>query len=429
MKAIWTLAIKDLRILLRDKAGFFFTFFYPILIAVFMGIIFSGIGSDSGSNKNTMSIYVVDQDSTDISQKFVETLSQSEDLQITPIGLEQAQEDVRLGKKAAYILIKDGYGKARENMFTSQAPVVEIGIDPSRRAEANLLTGLLMQYGAQDMQKIFSDHNRMRKQVQTSLESIQGLPGKEWASLNKFLSSLDSYLADTTSSASAGGGDGEWSGFEPLKVEKKEITRKKIGPPSSFAVTFPQGVMWGIIACITTFAVSLVTERNKGTLTRLLTAPLRSYQVLGSKALACFLTTILVSIILMLIGIFIFGIQVSSYLKLSLGLVIVAGAFVGVMMLLSVLGKTEQAASGIGWAVLLVFAMIGGGMLPLFFMPDWLKTLSSISPIKWGILALEGAIWRDFTFQELLQPYLVLIGFGLVSFIVGARLFRWSEQN
>ena len=97
-------------------------------------------------------------------------------------------------------------------------------------------------------------------------------------------------------------------------------------------------------------------------------------------------------------------------------------------MLLSVLGKTEQAASGIGWAVLLVFAMIGGGMLPLFFMPEWLKSFSSISPIKWGILALEGAIWRDFSFKELLQPYIVLASFGLISFFIGARLFRWSEQ-
>jgi len=98
-------------------------------------------------------------------------------------------------------------------------------------------------------------------------------------------------------------------------------------------------------------------------------------------------------------------------------------------MLLSVLGKTERAASGIGWGVLMIFAMIGGGMLPLFFMPDWLKALSNISPIKWGILALEGAIWRDFTFQELLQPYLVLAVFGLVTFFIGVRLFRWSEQS
>jgi ABC-2 type transport system permease protein len=425
MIAIWTLAVKDLRILLRDKADFFFTFFYPVLIAVFMGVIFSGGGSDSGSHKSALSVYVIDQDSTDISQKFVETLAQSEDLQITPTGLEQAQEDVRLGRKAAYILIKNGYGKARENMFTSEAPVVEIGIDPSRHAEASLLTGVLLKYGAQDMQKIFTDRDLMRKQVQASLQDLQELPAEESASLSNFLSSLDSFLADTTSSAT----DGDWAGFEPLKIEEKKISRQRIGPPSSFAVTFPQGIMWGIIVCVTTFALSLVTERNQGTLTRLLTAPLRGYQVLGSKALACFITTIFVSIILMLIGIFVFGIRVASYFKLSLGLAIVAGSFVGVMMLLSVLGKTERAASGIGWAVLLVFAMIGGGMLPLFFMPDWLKALSSVSPIKWGILALEGAIWRDFTFRELLQPYLVLAAFGFVSFFIGARLFRWSEQT
>ena len=409
MKAIWTLAIKDLRILLRDKSGFFFTFFYPILIAVFMGVIFSGAGGGSGSTKSALSVYVIDQDNTGISQKFIETLAKSEDLELTPVSLEQAQEEVRLGKKAAYILIKKGYGEARENMFTGSTPVVEIGIDPSRRAEASLLTGLLMQYGAQDMQKVFTDRNLMRKHVE---ESLKELPNKQSTTLSNFLSSLDSYLADTTSSAN--NGNGGFKGFEPLKVEEKEIIRQRIGPPSSFAITFPQGVMWGIIACITTFAVSLVTERNKGTLTRLLTGPIKSYQILGSKALACFLTTISVDIILMAIGIFVFGIHVASYPKLAIGLVIVAGSFVGLMMLLSVLGKTERSASGIGWAVLLVFAMIGGGMLPLFFMPDWLKALSNISPIKWGILALEGAIWRDFTFRELLQPYLVLVGFGLV---------------
>ena len=418
MKAIWILAIKDLQILLRDKSGFFFTFFYPILIAVFFGVIFSGSGG-SGSTKSALSVYVIDQDNTNTSQKFVEALGKSEDLELTPISLEQAQEEVRLGKKAAYILIKKGYGEARENMFTGSTPVVEIGIDPSRRAEANLLTGLLMQYGAQDMQKVFTDRSLMRKHVETSLKQ---LPGNQSSTLSNFLSSLDKYLADTTSTANEG--EGGFKGFEPLKVEQKEIIRQRIGPPSSFA-----GVMWGIIACITTFAVSLVTERNKGTLMRLLTGPLKSYQILGSKALACFLTTISVSVVLMLMGVLVFGVKPASYSKLGIGLVIVSGSFVGFMMLLSVIGKSERSASGIGWAVLMVFAMIGGGMIPLFFMPDWLKALSDISPIKWGILALEGAIWRDFTFKELLQPYLVLAAFGLVSFIIGARLFRWSEQS
>ena len=429
MKAMWTLAIKDLRILFRDRSGFFFTFFYPVIIAVFMGVIFSGNIGGSGPVKSVLSVYIIDQDSTEISQSFVNKLSQSEDMQLTPINLEQAQEDVRLGKKAAYILINKGFGNTRENMFTREAPVVEIGIDPSRHAEASLLTGLLMQYGAQDMQKIFTNPNLMRKQVQTSLGSTSenSMTKKNMlSSLDNFLVNLDSF---NTSTSDNGDSDGEWNGLEPLKIEEKEIIRKRIGgPPSSFAITFPQGIIWGLMACISTFVLSLVTERNKGTLTRLRMAPLKSYHILGSKALACFMTTIIVSTILMLIGIFIFGIRVASYTKLALGLVIIAGAFVGFMMLLSVLSKTERSASGVSWAALIILAMVGGGMFPLFFMPDWLQSFSSISPMKWSILAIEGAIWRDLSFQELLKPYLVLAGFGLVSFITGVSLFRWSEK-
>jgi ABC-2 type transport system permease protein len=102
--------------------------------------------------------------------------------------------------------------------------------------------------------------------------------------------------------------------------------------------------------------------------------------------------------------------------------------FVGIMMLLSVMGKTEQSAGGIGWSVLMVISMIGGGMIPLFVMPSWMRTISHFSPVKWAILAMEGALWRRFTFQEMLLPCGILIGVGLVFFIVGVRLFQWSTE-
>ena len=98
-------------------------------------------------------------------------------------------------------------------------------------------------------------------------------------------------------------------------------------------------------------------------------------------------------------------------------------------MFLSVLGKTEQAAGGIGWGVLLMFAMLGGGMIPLFFMPPWLKTLSHVSPVKWAILAMEGAIWREFTLSEMILPCGILIGAGIVFFAIGTWAFRWTAQE
>jgi ABC-2 type transport system permease protein len=99
------------------------------------------------------------------------------------------------------------------------------------------------------------------------------------------------------------------------------------------------------------------------------------------------------------------------------------------MMLLSVLGKTQEAASGIGWAVLLIFSMLGGGMIPYFIMPSWMHTLSHLSPVKWSILALEGAIWRRFTVAEMALPCGILLCAGLVFFAIGVRAFSWSSEK
>lgn len=65
-----------------------------------------------------------------------------------------------------------------------------------------------------------------------------------------------------------------------------------------------------------------------------------------------------------------FGVRPQSYPCLMMSLASASLAFVGIMMMLSVLGKTEAAAGGIGWAVLLIFAMVGGGMVPLIAMPS-----------------------------------------------------------
>ncbi len=79
--------------------------------------------------------------------------------------------------------------------------------------------------------------------------------------------------------------------------------------------------------------------------------------------------------------------------------------------------------------MLLMLAMIGGGSIPLYFMPAWMQAMSSISPFKWAILALDGAIWRPLTVQEMMLPCGVLLGFGVVGFALGARMFAWTERG
>jgi ABC-2 type transport system permease protein len=67
-------------------------------------------------------------------------------------------------------------------------------------------------------------------------------------------------------------------------------------------------------------------------------------------------------------------------------------------------------------------------MMPLAFMPSWLRAFSHFSPVKWGILALEGAIWRDFRFTEMISPCLVLLAIGFTFFSLGVVMLRRQEN-
>jgi ABC-2 type transport system permease protein len=212
--------------------------------------------------------------------------------------------------------------------------------------------------------------------------------------------------------------------LQPLAVERQAAAPDRRGPRRSFEFTFPQGMLWGLLACAANFAIGLVKERTSGTMGRLLTAPLTRRQILLGKALACFVAMIAVEALLVAVGVLGFGVRPSSWPLLAAAVLAAATAFTGIMMVLAVVAETEQSASGAAWATLLVLAMLGGGMVPLFVMPRWMLTASGVSPAKWAILALEGALWRGFSPAEMALPLGLLLAIGAAGVVLGTRLFR-----
>jgi len=422
MRAVIILAMKDLRLLARDKAGFFFTFIFPILYACLFGAIMSGFsGAGRGGG---LRLAVVDEDRTSESEEFVRRLERSAEFRVQRSGRAEAAESVRLGQRAAYVVLPKGFGDSRRRLFWGEAPEIEIGIDPVRQAEAALVRGVLTGMLYEGFHKLFTDPNFVESQVDEALAGLERDEQTDPAlrgALRVFLPALTSFLRSMPAAALAN------EGFKPAELKTVSVAQERHGPRSAYQITFPQGMVWAIMGCAAGFGVSLVVERTRGTLTRLLMGPLSRTQILAGKGLACLLTTLAVAAVLFGVGAAFFGVRADSYLKLTAALLCVALAFVGVMMTLAVLGRTEQSAGGIGWAVLLVMAMIGGGMIPLAFLPAWVQSLASVSPIKWSILAIEGAVWRNFSAAEMLRPCLILLGIGAACFALGARLFRWTD--
>ena len=437
MREIWALAVKDLKLLVRDKAGLFFTFFFPILYAVFFGVIMGGMGSSEG--REGTPILVIDQDHSKASEAFVASLEGDSQLKITRSDDRAAAETlVKDGKQTAFVVVPEGFGDSSKTIFKGEPIRLIVGVDPSRSAESGLIQGLLTAKAYEQLQDLFMSPDsarQMARDAMASMDEAADMSPVQKTILKTFLGSIDSFM---TAMPEAGGfgGSGEGgeggagaAGFNPIQIESVDLATDDSGKRfNAFAITFPQGIVWGIMGCSAGFGISLVSERNKGTLTRLRTAPLARSRVLLGKALACFLSTVGVAAMLLVVARLAFGVVPNSLLLLALAVFSVAVAFVGIMMLLSTIGKTEAAAGGIGWAVMIVFAMFGGGMMPLMFMKGWMVTLSNFSPVKWSIYAIEGAVWRDFTIDKMLLPCGILLAIGVTGFALGSRMFAWSES-
>ena len=427
MRAIIALALKDIKLLMRDRFGLFWLLAFPLMMALFFGSIFSSGDSERAS----MKVAIVDHANSEVSGSFVARLDSSSALTVVLSTADTAKILVRQGQAVAFLEILPGFGEVK-NMFSGDtSAALVIGVDPSRTAEVGYLNGLIMEAWFAQVQSIFASPARGRSMISDLMGNMKidsGQNNPQGAVVRKFLGQLDTFLAQSdtgilnknTSSSSAGLMAGP-------KIRTESILREQTGPRSSWEITFPQALLWALIGCTAAFAITIVTERTKGTMVRLRQAPVSRAQILAGKGLACFTSAVSVSFLLLAIGVVIFGVRTPDKLTLLLAVLCSAFCFVGLMMLISVLGKSEQSVAGAGWAILLVFSMTGGGMVPLLAMPKWMLTVSNLSPVKWGIYALEGAIWRGFTLAEMVMPLAILLTIGVVAFSTGVMIFRKTD--
>lgn len=445
MRPLLTLAMKDLRLLFRDRVAFVFTFFFPLMIAVFFGYVFAGPREGGAAEIRVLG---VDLDASDASRDLLARLDAHRSVAVEIVqGEEEALGAVRAGRRPAAIVVPPGFGEASRGLFFGEAPSVRLATDPSRSAEAAMLQGVLMEVSFGRMQRDFQDPDLMRERAAMAraalaesasvnlptrlafdalLNSMVGMAEQieQARALNDALGAPGAPDAPDDTPAAAG------AGWKPIGVETVSVRREgRNRPANPFEVTFPQAMIWGLLGSCYGFAMSLVTERTRGTLTRLRIAPISAGQILASKALACFLAMLLVIVMLLVIGEVFFGVRPQSTPLLLCAIVASAVCFCGMMMLLAVLGRSEASAGGFTWAALLVMAMLGGGMIPLFVMPGWMQRASVVSPVSWAIRALEGAIWRGFTPAQMLGPCAMLVGLGTVCFALGVLGFRRFERR
>ncbi len=431
------MAMKDIRLLLRDKGGLFWLVAFPILNAVIWGLISGG----GGKGKARLKLVAVDEDGSKFARVLVGELRKSESIEVEELPRGEARDRVRTGKAAAAVVLAKGAGEMNGlGVFFAPAggEKIELMIDPAQQVAGGMLQGLLVQSMFSAITETVMDPRLMRDLardgVRNAREGLARTDPAQAENLARYLESTERFL-DTVDPGfyrggiapqpdAADGGKGGGAAASLIRIRQTVLEAPAAsGPRSPFDVTFPASMLWAVIGGCAAFAISLVVETEKGTMRRLLAAPVSQKQIIAGKGLACLVTCLAMMCLLLVLGLVGFGVSLRSLPMFLAGALTTSIAFVGVMMFLTTLGRTERAVGGSAWGILLVMMMFGGGMVPLMFMPKWMAALSNLSPAKWGIYCIEAGVWRDLSWGELMAPYAILLGIGVAGFMAGARSF------
>ena len=285
MHTVLVMAVKDLRLMSRDWLGLFFIVGFPILMAVFFGSMYGSVGGESAS----LRVAVVDEDQSDISKQFVDNLKETGNVEIEQLAREAALDRVRRGQLVGLIVLPKEFGKTA-GIPWMESPAIEIGVDPSRKAESGLLEGLVMQSAGKLMMTRFQDPAAMRsfvRQGRDELAKADDMSPLLKPVLVEMMDSLDTFMeswqrveatelkATATDGAKKSATQVDIPGFQLARIETIDVTRQYPKDSAEALVTklrskwdisFPQAMIWGILACAAGFAITIVRERKQGTL-------------------------------------------------------------------------------------------------------------------------------------------------------------------
>lgn len=212
----------------------------------------------------------------------------------------------------------------------------------------------------------------------------------------------------------------------PYAIEME--TRMLYNPQLKSSYNFVPGVMTLIMMLLGAMmtSVSIVKEKEMGTMEILLVSPMKPIMVLVSKAVPYMVLCFLDIILILLMAVYILDMPIQGSLVLLLAeslLFIITTLSLG--LLISVNVNSQQVAMFISLVALLMPSLIFSGfMFPIENMPVPLQVISNLIPTKWYYSIVKAIMIKGLAFEYVLKQTLILVGMTLFFLTVAIRKFK-----
>lgn len=200
--------------------------------------------------------------------------------------------------------------------------------------------------------------------------------------------------------------------------------RMLYNPELKGAYNFVPGVMAMVLLLVCTMmtAITIVREKEMGTMEIMLVSPMKPFLVVVAKAVPYLLLSSVNIASILLLSVYVLGVPINGSLVLLVGeslLFTLVSLALG--LLISSRSESQQVAMFISLvALFLPTVMLSGFMFPVENMPLPLRTVSNIVPAKWYYSIVKAVMIKGIGFHAIWKETLILT--GMLFFFLGLAI-------
>lgn len=359
------ITLKEFTSVLRDPMTLFFMLFPPLVEMIAFGFALD-------NDVKYMATVVYNEDKTHESRKLLDMFVNTDTFRITKEvhSVEQLLAEIRKGKAYVGIQIPPDFTR---DLYSDRGAQVQVLIDGSNSSTA-----------------------------------LQALNTSMGITLTKSAGTLLGERGATTL---------------PIEVRPQMLYNPSMRSPNFYL----PGVIGVVLQIATTFAtaMSVVRERERGTLEQLLVSPLSPWGLMLGKIVPYLIIGFIMACTLFLFMRYIFQVPIAGSVSvLMVGTVLYIFSLLSLGLLVSTRAENQMQALQMTMTLILPTVFFSGFIFPRETMPTFFYWFGSILPTTYYINLLRGIILRGANLTDHLDDLVILTVMGIVLFAVCTLRFR-----
>ncbi len=375
----FAILLKEFSHLRRDRSTLIFTIVVPALQLVIFGFA-------ANVTIDNIPLVVYDLDGRQESRRLIEAMQNTRTFRVVDCvyGVEAFRSAITSGRAKAGVLIPPNY---TERLVRGEQVQVQVLVDGS---DSQAATTALNTVGLLTTQLSMG-------RARAAAETVQLTPARDPAG----------------------------NSAVPIDARVRLLYNPDLEDTYFFVPALVAIVLQTVLSFLT--SVSIVKEREQGTLEQLFVTPVGPAGLLLGKLAPYVLLAVGELLIILVVMVGLFGVPIQGSLGLLLALSgLFIGTALGLGLMISTLSKTQAQAMQFTLLVMLPSVLLSGFVFPRSEMPLPLYGISAVIPVTYFLEIVRGVILRSATAMDLLPHILGLLACAVV--IIAISLARFHKQ-